>query len=279
MRFVAYRAIPVLLAGFLVSCSSTQEPTGPKPGSPEFYWLKANDSYKRGDFAQTADQLSRVAGTANPNQNAAKAWLIALSAGLAKGDMEYAGIMDEGGKAARTGQLDFRKQVSDARAIANQHAMRVLELSHQFVDQFKDADLALAPGLPKVSADKPPEVARLTKGQMMPEADINKFRTSMQKRGAMLEMARLAGAGTDMAKAEAALSNAGNKIPKATVMMTVATELTDLADLYGPKKLDQSGRGKMFCEQAKEALAQVPASADTKALSKKIEEILKKLPK
>jgi hypothetical protein len=90
----------------------------------------------------------------------------------------------------------------------------------------------------------------------------------MQQRGVLQAVALFVGAGEDVAKARELLAKGDFKIPKDTFYTALAREYADLTELYGPKKLDQSGQIKMLCGEAEKALALTPPSADTKAVQK-----------
>lgn len=282
MRLLTFSALAVAVAPLvgLVSCSSSEQGPPPvKPGSPAFYWHSAEESYKKGDFAKVVDQLGNITSGDTEYRNRARVWLMAISAGLARADMEWADVMEKGGKAARTGQLEFRKQTSQARSAANQHALRLVELSHQYKATVKDAEIPFGYGLPSVSADKPPEFERTAKGISLNAAETEKGRAAMEQRGVVLAMARFAGAGEDLKRAADLLAKEDLKLPRDKFVLTLAGELTEVTDLYLPKKLDQSGRAHLFCKEAKEALDQVAPSKESKELAKRIDAIVKKLPK
>ena len=63
------------------------------------------------------------------------------------------------------------------------------------------------------------------------------------------------------------------------ILLALARQFTELSDIYGPKKLDQSGQVAMLCAEADAALALAAPSADVKLQQKKIAAIRAKLPK
>lgn len=263
----------------LISCSSKQGPGPIKPGTPAFFWHSAEESYKKGDFARVVDQLGNLTNSDNEYRNRARVWLMAVSAGMARGNMEWADIMEKGGKIARTGQLEFRKQMSQSRAMANQHALRLVELSHQYTGAVKDPEIPFGYGWPTLNVEKTPEIERASKGIALSPAETEKSRVLMEQRGVLESMARFAGAGSDLAKAGSLLGNPEMKLTRDKFVLALAGELAAVTELYMPKKMDQSGRAHLFCNEAKEALEQVPPSKESKELSKRIEATVKKLPK
>jgi hypothetical protein len=277
LKVSALVAVMVPVAG-LISCES-KGPQPPKPGSPAFQWGVAQDAFKKGNFTGAIDQLARITSNENEYRTRARVQLMAVSAGLARGDMEFADAYDDGAKAARDRQLEFKRQASSARALANQHAMRYVELAHEWTDTVKDAEIPLGFAMPAVETTRPVELARAVKGITLQPAEIEKARNLMEQRGVALLLARLAGAGTDTKKAADMLASGDAKVTRAAYLLHTARELTDLTELYAPKKLDQSGRVATFCKEAKEALSQVPPSKEVSELQRRIDKIVAKLPK
>ena len=62
-------------------------------------------------------------------------------------------------------------------------------------------------------------------------------------------------------------------------ILAIARQFTELSDIYGAKKLDQSGQVTMLCGEADAALALAAPSADVKAQQKKIAAIRAKASK
>lgn len=278
VSFSLTAAAVALLSAGLVSCSSTSGPPQVKPGTPPFFWAAANDAYKKGDFAAVVKNLGSLTGTENEYRLKAQVWLIVVDSGLARGEMEWADLLEDGGKKARTKQLEFRKQMNDARNAASQSAMRVADLCHKLLPVLKEDKLPVAFQVPNVNKDRPLEVEKILKGLLPPEAELEGMRALMQKRGVLLSAARFGDAGGDVAKATAALSAADATVERNAFLTYLAGEFSELATVFGPKKLDRAGRAKLMLEEAKEALAPVPASPARAKLQKKIDEQAKKLP-
>jgi hypothetical protein len=263
----------------LVSCSSTSGPPPVKPGTPPFFWAAANEAYKKGDFAAVVKNLGNLTGKENEYRLKAQVWIMVVDAGLARGDMEWADLLEDGGKKARAKQLDFRKLMNDSRNTAAQSALRVADLAHRMLPELKEDKLPVAFRMPDVNKDKPVETEKIAKGLLPPEAELENMRLMMQKRGVLQSVARFGDPGGDIAKATAALSAADATVTRDAFLMYLAGEFSELSTVFGPKKLDRAGRAKLMLEEAVEALAQVPASAAKAKLQKKIDEQMKKLPK
>ena len=75
-------------AFLLVSCSQTQ--TGPAKGTPEWFWVAANETHAAGNYERAADHLENAADSENPWQERASIWRFVLLDGLPRGYMELA---------------------------------------------------------------------------------------------------------------------------------------------------------------------------------------------
>lgn len=267
------------LSAGLVSCSSTSGPPQLQPGTPAFFWAAANDAYKKGDFAAVIKNLGNLTTKENEFRQKARVWMLAVDAGLARGDMEWADLLEDGGKKARTKQLEFRKLMNEARNAAGQGAMRVADLSHRMLPELKEDKIPVAFQVPDVNKDKPVEAEKIAKGLLPPEAEVEGMRSMMQKRGVLQSVARLGDAGGDIAKAKTALSAADATVDKEAFLTYLAGEFSELSMIFGAKKLDRADRARMMLTEAKEALDGVKASPAKAKLQKKIEEQTKKLPK
>lgn len=279
---VSFSLALALAAGMsagLVSCSSTSGPPPLKPGTPAFFWAAANTAYKQGDFAAVIKNLGNLTGTENEYRLKARVWMMVVDAGLARGDMEWADLLEDGGKKARTRQLEFRKRMNEARSAAAQSAMRVADLSHRMMPELKEDKIPVAFQVPDVNKDKPVEVEKIVKGLLPPAAEVEGMRSMMQKRGVLLSVARFGDAGGDAAKATAALSAPDATVTREAFQTYLAGEFSELATVFAAKKLDHASRAKMMLEEGKAALTNVPASPARTKLQKKIDEQLKKLPK
>jgi hypothetical protein len=262
----------------LTSCG----PSGPgaaQPGTPAFIWNQAQDSFQKGNFAAASEQLDRLTGKEGEFRDRAEILQTIVSIGLARGEMEWADIFDDGSKYARTRFMDFKRAASSARSGAHHMVMRAAEIQHKSMERLKNADLPLAITLPTLNTDLPVEAERVKKGVALQESEQDVALTHMQQRGVLNAVAQFVGAGTDIAKARELLAKGDFKIPKDTFFTALAREYADLTDLYGSKKLDQTGQIKMLCGEADKALSFAQPSADTKAVQKKLDAIRKKLPK
>lgn len=271
-------ALVAVLSLGLTSCG----PSGPQtaqPGTPPFIWNQAQDAFNKGNFAAASNHLDRLTGKDGEFRDRAEVLQTIISIGLARGQMESADIFEDGSKYARTHYLDFKRSASTARSGAHQMVMRAAEIQHKSMERLKNSDLVLAVMLPTLNTDLPVEAERVKKGVALQESEQEGALAHMQQRGVVKAVALFVGAGADVAKARELMAKGDFKIPKDTFFAALAREFTDLTELYGSKKLDQSGQVKMLCGEAEKALALTQSSADTKAVQKKLDAIKKKLPK
>ena len=271
-------AVTALALG-LVSCGGTQGPEKAQPGTPAFIWGSAQDLIKKGSFVEASNQLDKLTGKAGEFRDRAEALQVVISTGIAHGDMDWAEVWEDGSKYARERHLEFKRTASKVRATAQQMVMRAAEITHKRLTAFKQSDLALPATLPVMDTDLPVDAERLKKGVPLQPAEEASALVKMQQRGVVMSFVEFTGAGKDSAKARELLANGDFKASKDVFFIAIARQYTDLADIYGPKKLDQSGQVVMLCSEADAALALVTPSADVKAQQKKLAAIRAKLPK
>jgi hypothetical protein len=267
------------LAMCLVSCGGTQGPEKPQPGTPAFIWANAQESIKKGNFAEASDQLDKLTGKDGDFRDRAETLQIVIASGLGRGEMEWADVWDEGSKFARDRHLEFKRKGSSIRATVNLMVMRVAEITHRRLKALQATDLALPVTLASVPSELPIEAGRVKKGVALQPAEQAAALTHMQQRGVLQSFAEFTGAGKDIDKARDLLSKGDFKMAKDIFLLGVARQFTELSDIYGPKKLDQSGQVTLLCSEADSALALAASSADVKAQQKKLAAIRAKLPK
>lgn len=262
-------AVTALALG-LVSCGGTQGPEKPQPGTPAFTWANAQDMIKKGSFVDASNQLDKLTGKDGEFRDRAEALQIVLATGIAHGEMDWAEVWEDGSKYAREKHSDFKRSASTVRATAQQMVMRAAEITHKRVTALKDSDLALPAVLPALSSELPVEAQRVKKGVALLPAEQAPALMKMQQLGVMKSFMAFTGAGKDADKARDLLSKGDFKMTKDAFLLAIANQYVDLADIYAPKKLDQSGQVVMLCSEADAALALAAPSADVKALQKKI---------
>ncbi len=259
--------------------TSSKGPAPPKPGTPPFFWAAARTAYQKSDFQAAMKNLNSILATENEFTRRAQIWELVLDSGIARGEMEWADILDEGRPAAKAREIDFRRLANEARTLAGQSAMRFADTGHKLMPALTDDEIALPFGLPDVNRNRPVEVERIIKGILPLPAEVERLHNLMMRRGVLLSVIAVADPGGDLEKARELFSQPEPKVKREQFLFYLATQFTELSQLFAPKKLDRAARVKLFLDKANEALAPVPKSPARDKLQKKIAEYEKKLPK
>jgi len=260
-------------------CGTSKGPAPPKPGTPPFFWAAARTAYQKGDFQAAMKNLMSIIATENEYTRRAQIWQLVLDAGMARGEMEWADILDEGRPAAKAREIDFRRLANEARALAGQSAMRFADTGHKLMPALTEDEIMLPFTMPDANRDRPVEVERIVKGILPMPAEVDRLHNLMVRRGVVLSVIAAADPAGDFEKARALLSQPEPKVKREDFLLYLASQYTELSQLFAPKKLDRAARMKLFLDEAKEALAAVPQSPARTKIQKKIEEYEKKLPK
>jgi len=262
----------------LISCGPSG-PESPQPGTNAYLWWTAQESFKKGNFIDVSNQLDKLTGKESEYKLRAQAWQMIVATGVARGNAEWADIVEEGLKLNRDRQLEFHRIINGTRSEAHQMVMRAAQINLSSLDALAAADIALPVALPNFPVDLPVEAGRVKKGVSLKPAEQEVALLAMQRRAVLKALALFAGAGDDLKKAAPAFATGEFKLAKQNLLIGIATQFSELTDMYTSKKLAESARVKMLCEGADKALKGAQAGADTKAIQKKLEAARKKLPK
>ncbi len=259
---------------FLISTGCNSGPSGPEPGTPAFAWASAKQSFASGDFLKTNENLDRAMKSADYALKAIP-WSLVMNGGLVRGYSELADDYEQGARVNRSNPAPFRKQTSNYRRFARG---LTLQLAEQLRDFKKGTDdpVTLAFPFPSGSQTTPPLLGKVMQGIFPPPAELEDAEKALLTRDVILQTAAVTGSGEDSSKAQEMFKAGDVKIPRATFLAGMGRALADAAELYGPKKLDEPDRAKMFAESAREAMKGAPAGKDTKALNDRLDKILKK---
>jgi hypothetical protein len=255
----------------LFSCSGTN---APEPGTPAFYWGAAKVTYNAGDYQKTVETLGNLLSTQNEYVARARPWMLVLTSGMCRGYMDLADAYEAGSHASRSQTTAFHRQLNEYRDFANRMALQFAENFAKFDN--KDEYVPLAFPYPTGS---PTEVVILNKvadGGLLPEQEAETAQKRAIERAVLLNTCKAAGASDDPAKVQDLLKTADAKVPRATFIYAMASNLFDESKLYSRGKLDDPDKLKIFCTRAQDALKQLPSSKESEALNKKIEAVLKK---
>ncbi|MCX6637691.1 MAG: hypothetical protein NT090_21770 [Acidobacteria bacterium] len=258
------------------SCGS-KGPEPPKPGSPAFVWAVAKDSYKAGDYLKTNEGLDQLLGGKSDFVARAAPVKLVLGAGLAQGYIELADKFETGTKATRSNPAVFRKQMSEYRRLARAVAMQVIEAAHQHMNNWKDPNVTFAFPFPAGSAEEAAGLSKVTSGMQLPASEVDKMARQMLQRGVVLVASRVAGFPKDAEKARAAFKPEDTQLPREQFVLAFMNTLYEISGLFGPKKMNEPDRLKMFYQEALAGLGTLPPSKEKKDLTDKIQKALKNL--
>jgi hypothetical protein len=219
--------------------------------------------------------LDKLASGQSEYAPKAQAWLLVMTAGMAKGYSDLADTFEQGAKNNRAQPLTFRNRASNYQRTAGRLSVQFAEAYQRFTSA-KIEQVPLAFNLPKGSASLPPHLLRVEKGMMPTEGDVEMSQMAAVDRGILLTACRAVGAGEDAAKAADLMKSGDLQVPRNTFMLAMASAMYDQATLYTRKKLSDPSRLKMFTDLSTGALKGVPDSKETKELKKKIDALLKK---
>jgi hypothetical protein len=268
-RCVIVSAVPL----FSICCSTGPAP--PKPGTPAFYWNAAKTAYAAGDYQRASDNLQSVAKTENEYTRRALAWNLVLMSGMVDGNMLVADSFEYGTKANRANPTPFRRGMTSYRTYAAQMAPQFAEAFMEFAKTNKDPKVVLDFAFPAGNANPPPELDKLAKGELLPDAAVQDASRLTLASKVVQAACAAAGAPEDVAKAQAVFATQPVEVPRETFLLAMANALFRQSQLYSREKLDQPPRMQVFIDQAQNTLKELPDSKDAKALAEKIQKALK----
>jgi hypothetical protein len=271
-------AVPALFTAFLMllSCSST--PSGPRMGTPAYYWQAAKEVYMAGDYVKTVQHLDNLLATDNEYTAKALPWALVLKSGMAAGYMDVAANYEMGTHYNRVDTTAFRRQITESRQAAAQIAFAFAE-DFGKLDKIKGDTIPLAFPYPRGNAAPVSQLVKVSSGQLLAAGELDTASQHARERGVLLAACSVAGAPDDSAKTEEILKTGTASVPRATFMMAMAQALFHNSQLYTGDKLDDPRKMEIFCQRAEDALKAVPESKETKALDRDIQAAMKKAKK
>ncbi|MGD0199571.1 MAG: hypothetical protein ABSD27_02355 [Bryobacteraceae bacterium] len=267
--------LAVAIAGMVLMGVSCGGSGAPQPGTPQFYWSAAGETWAAGDYPKTVEHLEGVLRTQNQYTAQARPWHLIVTSGMAKAYMDLADYSEHGSRAKPFHATAFRRQMSDFRTYADQLALQFAESFSAFQQANKDPQVTLAFSFPMGSPFMSPQLLRMGQGTLPDPAVLDDMRRQHLKTAVVLATCRAAGAPDDTARTQQ-LFKAGNvQVPRETFLLAMAETLDEQAQLYTLKKLDRLDRFTLFSNRALETLRTLPQTKQTTALSAKIQKALK----
>ncbi len=260
---------------FLISCSGG--PAGPDPGTPAFYWNAAKETFAAGNFLTANDNLDLAMKSADLKAKGLP-WALVLEAGLCQGYQELADAYETGVKAAKTNATAFLRQRSDLRRYARGFALQFVDHLAEFQKSNKDQAIKLPFAFPQGTPALPAQLAEVADGTMPNATQMEDLQKAVIARAVLLQTASMVGAEEDATKARE-MFKAGSdvSVPRAQFLLAAAKATYNQALLFGPKKLYELDKAKLFCERALEIVRQLHDNREAKELSDQIEKTLKEL--
>jgi hypothetical protein len=269
---IALATLGLVAAG--TSCSSGPQP--PQPGTPEFFWAAAKETYRAGDFVKTSEHLQRILATGNEFSARARAWDTVISSGLAQGYIELADAWEAGARANRPNPTPFRKQVSALRSQASASAIQFTEDIHKVMALDKDPAILLAFGYPAGAAAPPVGLKRVAGGILVQDSERDLLESAMLQRGVLLSVCAALGSPDDAAAAQEKLKTGEFRVPRDAFLLAAAKSLSERSELFTGAKLDLPNRLKLLSQEALKVLGAIPQTKETKSVNDKIQARLKK---
>ena len=175
-----------------------------------------------------------------------------------------------------TNPTPFRKQVSALRSLASASAIQFTEDIHKVMAADKDPTILLAFAYPAGAVSQPAGLKKVSGGILVQDSEQELLMAAMLQRAVLLSACAAAGSPDDAAAAQEKLKAGEFRVPRDTFLMANAKALSDQSELFTGTKLDQPNRLKMLSQEALAALAALPPTKETKALTDKIQARLKK---
>lgn len=170
----------------------------------------------------------------------------------------------------------FRRQVSDYRSIASRLALSFAETLQQFEKTNPAGEVTLDFPFPAGAATPVAAINKAAEGMLVSGAELETAQKQALERAVLLAATRAVGAGDDAAKARDAFKSGSAKVPVDVFLRAMAQASLNRADVFAPMKLDQPDRFKFFCSHALDLAKKLPAGKESKELTAKIEDTMKK---
>jgi hypothetical protein len=272
-RFGAF--VVAILGMGLASGSCSSGPSGPRAGTPEWYWQAAGETFASGDYEKAQEHLGQVAASESENKGQATLWRAMLTGGLARGYMDLATILADAVDDNESLASDFTVRIQDYRRAARRHSITFTEsvgALRKIAEEQPTVKLQFP--FPDGSANEAPALVGLREGQKIPMTQIDAAVAPTLERGLILQTAEMAGAGKDAAKAKTMLQPGPAEVPSLVFQQALAKSLYDISALFSDKQLHEPKIQKVMLDSALRCLT--PALEATDAAAKKQAEEFKK---
>lgn len=261
------------MAAAAILASGCAGPAPIKPGSPAFFWAVANESYRTGDLLKTDATLVELAAGNHEFAARAEIWQMAISAGVSRGLWELADAYQAGSQVTPAG---FRSEASRLRSLAANITLEFTQAVRNSCE-IPDGSVELAFGFPPGSSTRPPDLARVSSGTWLPDADREALERAMMTRGVIEAVSSAVGSPKDPSGAQRAFQTRPMQVPRQTFFYQMASLLYQQAGLFDAKHIDRPDRQMVMYTVALAALSSIDQADDAEALAARIHESIKKL--
>lgn len=262
-------------AFLLVSCSQPQ--TGPAIGTPEWFWVAANETYAAGDYEKTADHLEQAADSENPWQERAAIWRFVLLDGLARGYLELAEAYQDGAKKNEGNAPKLQNSIQQYQRDARRHTINLAEslgTARKMMGKAQSIqlDFTLATG----SAAESPALGIVLGGTAPNESQAFDAETQTVERGIILATTAAIGAGDDAAKTRTAFETRPVEVAADLFFLGVATSLLDRSVVFDLDHLNEPDKRDIMIKFAGD-FSKPALEGEDEDLKKQAEELQEKI--
>ena len=226
----------------LAACSGGE--SGPRQGSPEWYWDAAAGNIAVGDYAKADEQIEEAAETDGELAAKAVLWRAALLAGLATGYDELTDAYSEGQDANQKQAAEFQSAINEYRRQTRQNAIDFAESMGAVQKAIGEQDtVTLEFPLPEGSAAESPILPTVRTGRV-PRNDgeaAESFTLESQTltRAVLRAAASLSGAGEDIEKLRAGLGTGSASVARGDFETAIARYLLNTAMMFDREGLNE----------------------------------------
>ena len=253
------------------SACSGGGPSAPRQGSPEWLWLAAQQNFEAGDYAKTDQHLDGLADAESEWQKRAVMWRIVLLSGLSRSHLRLNDTYSMGAKKSPAKASSFRNGIQQNQRDARQYGIELAESLPKYLKLLGDdtsvtLDFAFPTGSPNESA-----LAKLIEDGEVLRAEQQADATEQEvKRGVLLQVALLAGAGEDVSAARSKFGAGPVEVPRQVFMNALGRTMWIVSEVFDRTHLNQPDIEKIFVTHATKSVE--PAlESDNEELKKQAE--------
>jgi hypothetical protein len=234
------RFVPCFLA-LVLACTAacTGEPPAPKP---EQYFQDARNNLASLDFDSALKNLERMIAAAEgqPLGQQGSVLRVALLTALADGARQMGEAYATGMKepAAEPRQAQFTKWKADYYGMSRSRLIPALEGVMQQRDRLGDASIPLEVAFPNFTAQDHAAVVRIKSGALPADEDRVRAEREAARNALARVLARLAGAGEDVNKGQAAFQKGGVQVDPRIYLIEMSNTFFRLGEIFERRGLD-----------------------------------------